>query len=77
MKFIVKGIDYEAIRASDVDRDGMALEISQSGSEVLEIFYADNSGEMTLTAYRRNVPLELVEWAIASAKASLIPSHDD
>ena len=67
---------YRAVMASDLKRDGMALELvdASGGETVAEVFYSDATGRMTLTTFRRDLPLEAAEWLIARAKASLPPA---
>jgi hypothetical protein len=38
---------------------------------VADVFYSDQSHDMVFSAYRKNLPLELVEWLIQEAKADL------
>ena len=67
---------YEFIVASDLERDGMCLEVTDAGKTegvVLEIFYSDKTHEMSVTVCRPPLPLELVERAISHAKARLAP----
>ena len=51
---------YRAVMASDLKRDGMALELvdASGGETVAEVFYSDATGRMTLTTFRRDLPLE-------------------
>jgi hypothetical protein len=66
--------EYEAVVGSDVsDRDGMYLELYEADEQLLEIFYSDADNTMTFTAYRHDLPLAVVEWAIAEGKARLTP----
>jgi hypothetical protein len=76
MTFVCKGREYHCVIGSDVQRDGMYLEIAETsaGPEIVEIFYSDQTHEMTVTTYRPDVPLEVVEWAIAKARERLIPT---
>lgn len=65
---------YELLRVSDVDRDGMWLELRDATyNEVLTIFYSDASGQMTFTAYEQDLSLDLVEWFIQKARQALPP----
>lgn len=60
--------------ASDLVRDGMALELLDAFGEVVaDVFYSDATGEMSFSAYRHDLPLEVVECLIASAKQRLPP----
>ena len=68
------GSVYRCIVGSDVARDGMYLEVSDqaSGSDViLEIFYSDLNNQMSVTLFKPDVPLEVVEWAISIARQRL------
>lgn len=68
---------YEAQMASDLVRDGMALELLDgAGDVVADVFYSDATGEMRFSAYRRDLPLAAVEWLIACAKVRLPPQPD-
>ncbi len=70
----IGGRNYQCVRGSDVDRDGMYLELSDPDSHVLaEIFYSDKTNSMTVTAYEQNIPLDVLEWFIAAAKTDLLP----
>ncbi len=75
------GRSFTLIRGSDVQRDGMYLEISeQKRGEtrvVLEVFYRDEDGRMTLSAFAEDLPLELVEHAALTARERLTPSVVD
>ena len=65
---------YQAMIGSDTsDRDGMYLEVWEAKEQLLEVFYSDLDGAMTFTAYRPDIPLHVVEWAIAEAKGRLPP----
>ncbi|MGN7770161.1 hypothetical protein [Phyllobacterium sp. 22552] len=68
---------YSYIMGSDGDRDGMYIEVIEDGDQnriVLEIFYSDITHEMTLVNTKPDVPLAVVEWAIAVAKERLPPT---
>ena len=76
MSFSCRGLEYQYVVGSDVKRDGMYLEVTdtQDESDVLEVFYSDQTDQMTFTAYRWDIPLEVVEWAVTLAKERLIPT---
>ncbi len=79
MAFRVGDCDYTSVIGSDLDRDGMYLEVTEdrAGSPViLEIFYSDRSGEMTLSTFRSGVPVKLVDWALRLAKDRLPPMRN-
>lgn len=70
--------EYRGTVGSDVDRNGMYLEVDElTGSHptsVLEVFYSDSNGAMTITAHRAELPFELVEWALGEARRRLPPA---
>ncbi|MER8400911.1 hypothetical protein [Mesorhizobium sp. M1329] len=60
------------IVASDVaDRDGIGIELWIEGDLVLEIFRDDTRRTREVTLYRKEIPLELVEEAIARFKGDI------
>ncbi|MER9597104.1 hypothetical protein [Mesorhizobium sp. M0244] len=60
------------IVASDVsDRDGIGVELLIEGDLVLEIFRDDTKRAREVTLYRADIPLELVEEAIARFKSEI------
>lgn len=75
MPFSCRGREYQFIVGSDVQRDGMYLEVTDAlaMSDVLEFFYSDQTDQMTLTTYIPDIPLELVERALTMAKERLMP----
>jgi hypothetical protein len=73
-KVDIDGIDYYCVLGSDVDRDGMYLELSRPyGNVILEMFYSDKTGAMTLDMLQKDIPLNIVEWLIGAARQSLPP----
>ena len=64
---------FELVRGSDVDRDGMYLEMSEvgGGAGIAEILYSDQTRKFVLNTFGNDIPLEAVEWIIAQAKAML------
>jgi hypothetical protein len=70
----VAGLNYHAVIGSDVQRDGMFLEISDSQNiAVAEVFYSDVDHRMTFTAWKQDLPVEVVEWAVGYARLHLPP----
>ncbi len=66
---------HDAIMAYDSARDGMFLEVRELGEPLtctLEVFYSDLTETFSLTLYKEDVELELVEEAIEIAKNKLI-----
>ncbi len=69
------GRSYKAIVGSDVDRDGMYLELTdQDNLLVGEVFFSDVDSRMTVTLYQSEVPLEVIEWMVARSIVRLPPS---
>ena len=70
--------EYRCVRGSDIDRDGMYLELSLASdvaqSAIAEIFYSDTTATMTMTLFREDMPLIAIEWLIEQAKLVLPPS---
>jgi len=66
---------YRTVRGSDVQRDGMFLELidESTGDEVAEVFYSDVTRKMTISVFRPELPLE-VELLIERAKHELLPT---
>ena len=59
------------IRASDLQRDGMSLELQQGDETVAEVFYSDIAGEFSISIFAPAVPLEVIERLIATSKRTL------
>ncbi|RVU39204.1 hypothetical protein EOI86_08135 [Hwanghaeella grinnelliae] len=74
-----KGQVYTYLVGSDVSRDGMYLELgsgSDGANTIAEIFYSDITHEMTVTLYKPDLPLEVLEWAISEARDRLSVSKE-
>ena len=67
---------YRTVRGSDVQRDGMYLELidESTGDEVAEVFYSDVTHEMTISVFQPELPLRVVEALIERAKHDLPPT---
>ena len=71
----ILGQSYAVTVGSDIQRDGMYLEVEDNAKVALaEVFYSDRDNSMTFTGYRTDLPLPLVEWLIAHAKERLTPA---
>ena len=74
------GREYALVMGSDVERDGMFLELDDlTGGEretVAEVFYADGDGSMALTEYREGVPRAVLAWLRDEAARRLPPQAD-
>jgi hypothetical protein len=68
---------YRTVRGSDVQRDGMYLELIEdsTGDEVAEIFYSDATHKMTMSVFQSELPLDVVEALIERAKHDLPPTN--
>lgn len=68
----IAGQSYFAVIGSDLERDGMFLEVADAANAlVATLFYSDGDESMTLTAHRPDIPLPLIEWMISEAKERL------
>lgn len=78
MQIIFESIEYELIYGSDIQRDGTYLEMNDmsgaSPETILFSFFSDETGRMTFSAYREDVPLDAVEWFVAQARERLSPT---
>lgn len=68
---------YRTVRGSDVQRDGMILELidERTGDEVAEVFSANATLMMTVSVFQQELPLHVVELLIERAKHDLPPPH--
>ena len=73
---VVDGRKFDCLRGSDIDRDGMYLELNESGGQsgVAEIFYSDQCNNFTLNTFGNDIPMEAIEWLIDEAK-KLLPAN--
>ena len=71
----IAGHRYSCTIASDINRDGMSLELWDADERalLLEVFYSDQDASITLTAFRESIPVDAVEWAIREARTRLRP----
>jgi hypothetical protein len=76
--FEIEGRRYLYKLGSDLNRNGMYLELSEVEGEglnrMMEIFYSDDDGRMTLSACHEAVPLPVAEHLISRAKELLPPN---
>ena len=65
--------NFELLRGSDINRDGMYLEMSETGGQagIAEVFYSDQTGEFVLNTFGNDIPLAAIEWIVTRAKADL------
>ena len=64
---------YTTLRGSDVNRDGLYLELIEtiSGDEVAEVFFFDEENRMQISIFKPDMRLEVIEAFIAKAKHEL------
>ncbi|MCA1198529.1 hypothetical protein K9B35_11155 [Sphingomonas sp. R647] len=72
-EFTVDGRAFTLVRGSDIDRDGMYLELSEAGgrSGIAELFYSDAHRNFVLSTFGDDIPLEAIEMLIAQGRKSL------
>lgn len=72
------GRDYEILLGGDVAKEGFFAELWDITDGALQIlllaFHSDADGKKTISAYREDLPLELVEQFLEVAKRRLPPS---
>lgn len=69
-KFIEFSKD-RVIIASDVERDGFGIQIYRNNELVIEIFREDTNRKRTVTIYKKDIPLELMEESIEIFKKEI------
>jgi len=58
--------------ASDVNqRDGIGIEVYRNNEMVLEIFRDDTDKTRTVTVYKKDIPLELIQESIETFKKEI------
>ena len=68
---------YSTQVASDVDRDGLGVELLNEHLEVVaEVFRSDRNRTLVLNTFSYDVPLEAIELLVARAKDRLEPFED-
>jgi hypothetical protein len=71
------GSQWPSVLGSDVQRDGLYLEVQNpQGGVAFEIFRSDREKTVTFTAFQEDIPLEVVEAAVASARPRLWTFED-
>ena len=76
MQFDYQDKHYHTIRASDLRRDGMGLELHLGSRVVAEVFYSDATGDFTVSLFEQGLPLPLIERLIAEARVDLLPAEE-
>jgi hypothetical protein len=61
-----EGRKYEIIFGSDVQRDGVFLELSDRTEEtnkvIAEVFHYDEIGKVVFNGYKEEIPYQLIKW---------------
>ena len=70
---VVHGVEYTFFTTSHVieGHDGLGLECWRGNDMVFEIFRNDETLRLEVTLFEQDVPLELLEYAIPTARQSL------
>lgn len=70
---VVHGVEYKFFTASHVIKghDGLGLECWRGEDMVFEIFRNDEALRFEVTLFEQDVPLELLEYAVPTARKSL------
>lgn len=74
MRAEFEGRRYEVLLGSDVQADGMYLELAEltdAAAASVVVFRSDADGRMTFSASCRDLPLAAVEWFVVEAKRRL------
>ena len=78
MRIEFDGRPYELVYGSDIQRDGVYLELSDVSRDdpvvIVDAFRWDPDGRITFSAYREDVPFEIVEWFTAEVRRRLAPA---
>ena len=79
MKVKCKETEYEILFGSDVDNDGFFAECTAEGKHdevLLYSFWSDAGEGFTFSAYKENLPFELVETFVIQARRRLPPREE-
>ncbi len=70
---VVHGVGYTFFTASHVTKghDGLGLECWRGNDMIFEIFRNDETLRFEVSLFEQDVPLELLEFAISTARESL------
>lgn len=69
--------DFRIYTASDIDRDGLGVELVDNSGDVLaEVFRSDRKRTVTLTTFRPDLPLSAIRELIRYALERLDPFED-
>ena len=79
MKVTCEGKEYEIIFGSDVDDDGFFAECTAEGKSdevLLYAFWSDAGEGFTFSAFKEDLPFELVETFVIQARKRLPPAEN-
>jgi len=70
---VIDGVEYrfEIVSSVTPGHDGLAIECWKGSEMVFEVFRSDQALKFEVTLFMRDVPLELLEEVIPSARARL------
>ena len=75
----IEGHEYSVLMGSDVDRDGMFLELYRgsetNGSPIAELCYSELGRTFALTVYDRTTPTAALDW-LRMEGARRLPSSE-
>jgi len=74
---IIDGREYVVFMGSDLERDGMFLELhlaTDRGRPMAECFYSDGDGSLTLTEHVPGVPGAALTWLRSEGARRLPPT---
>jgi hypothetical protein len=81
MKFKYNKIDYEYIIASDVQRDGIGVELwlepAPTGHLLAEVFRNDSKKKIEVTLYEKDFDFILLEKTISYFKQEITQEYQD
>ena len=63
--------DFTYLVCSDLERDGMYLEMQRHKKAVAEVFYSDKTHQFTISLFEKQLPADSVERLIALARQRL------
>jgi antitoxin component YwqK of YwqJK toxin-antitoxin module len=63
--------NHQIIIASDVERDGIGIEIYENDKLIVEIFRSDSEQTRTIKTFKSNISLDLMEEYIAIFKKEI------
>jgi hypothetical protein len=63
--------NHRIIIASDVQRDGIGIEIYENDKLIIEIFRSDSERERTIRTFKQNIPINFMEEYIAIFKKEI------